>query len=336
MSRPLGNAGIAPLSREAEALYLEILSHGGDYSLAAASIDEDPPARELFDCGLLGVTDPNAEILQFTAVDPLHARHRWQAYLRQRALADFAALESVDASFDQLVGAYDGSQAGAPGSGGGYELVSGRREINARIGQLLAAATREVLTLQPGERPAGLLQNITDRDLDTAQRVVWRTLYESSSSGDRNVQQYVAVLSAAGAQFRTTPKLIGRLVVIDGNIAIVPAPAPETNLTTCFITDPTTVHYLCRLHDSIWRSAHSLVPQLGSIAPLSAVQEQIIALLQKGLDQAQIQRRTGLRARSCSGHIADLKRLFGVTTLFQLGVEVAKSPLSHTSRAGVQ
>ncbi|RAG82128.1 hypothetical protein DN069_29245 [Streptacidiphilus pinicola] len=321
-----GAGGGAPLSRAAELLFQEILDHGGVYRLTVPTIDDDPPCKELFDCGLIGLTDPNAAVSaarHFTAVDPVLARARWLAHLRHQAIERFDALERLSADLDTLVAAYDAGPVDAAGRNGGFEAVGGRREINARIGQLMAAATREVFSLQPGERPSHLLDNVTPRDRDAAHRLTWRTLYSESVRQDPNVLRYVRVLTGEGARFRTSTRLIGRLILIDRTTAVIPMTAPPAGMAACFVSEPTVVAFLRQVFLALWRQGHPLEADQPSLADLPPLQQEIAALLREGLDQAQIMRRTGLKTRTCSAQIADLKKAFGAGTLFQLGAALA-------------
>jgi hypothetical protein len=328
MTPDLGALDGAPLSRAAELLFQEILDRGGVYRLTSPTIDDDPSCRELFDCGLIGLTDPNTGVSpdrHFTAVDPKLARARWLTHLRHQALEQFHSLEELSANFDSLADAYDASPPTAAGAEGGFEAVRGRREINARIGQLMAAATREIFTLQPGERPSNLIHNVTPRDRDAARRLTWRTLYSDVVRQDPGMTEYVSTLSAAGAEFRSSAHLSGRLILIDRKTAVIPMAAPPASLVACFVSEPSAVSFLRLVFMSLWRQADPLVAGSPSAASLPPTQQEIVALLREGLDQAQIMRRTGLKARTWSAQIADLKRAFGAATLFQLGVALARS-----------
>jgi DNA-binding CsgD family transcriptional regulator len=316
-----------PLSQAAECRFRQILRAEGSIELPIHEADRAPELSELVEYGLLAPfddyeADPPVRVL--TAVDPANAQDRWATRLREQAAFQFGALCTPELESDSLVEAYD-QHPPLSSSPAGFEQVVGRRAINQRIGQIAAGCTREVLTLAPGPRPpARALQSVLRRDLAIAQRVTWKTLYEPTVLADEDLQVYVEAMSQAGARFRTSEQLTGRLFIVDHTTAVVPATSLNGTLAACFITDPPCVAYLRGVFLHLWDRARPWQAH-GVAVPLSGLQQRIGALLLEGLDQADMAAELKMNERTLAGHIAHLKVRLGAKTLYQLGAALHRS-----------
>lgn len=316
-----------PLSRSAEQRLCQILHAGGLHQVLLVDADADPDLIELLRCGLLAPLDVHEgrpPLRIFVAVDPRHAQARWAARLRDSAAEHLDSFPPLPSDVDRLAVAFDQRQHPV-GPAPGFELVVGRRTINQRIGQIVAGCTLEALTLRPDASPPAVLRGTLMRDIETARRITWRTLYSSELMAHSDARDYVGTMSQVGAVFRTSSSLTSRLLVLDRATAVIAAESVDDERAACFITDPPTVAYLRRYFFRLWDAAEPWSAEVPNAVDVSDVQRAIADRLVLGLDQVDIARDLGMNERTCAGHVAQLKARFGVSTLFELGAALARN-----------
>jgi DNA-binding CsgD family transcriptional regulator len=316
------------LSPAAAELYHRALANRGILAPGPADADPDSEARhELVSIGLLGL-NPGWEWGLYTAVDPRQAVARWRAVLQEEAVRYAQAADHLGVVFDALAEAYEAAARPGQVSGTSYETLVGGASINQRVGQLVAASLSEVFTLHPVDRNPELLHRGMTRDLEIVGRtgMDYRMLYTTSMRTKPGVLSYVRTLVDAGARFRTLGRLPPRMFLFDARVALIAAAASGGEPVACCLDDLATVAYLRAVYLMLWTTAEPLggpTPVPGPIE-LDDTQQKIVLLLREGLGQTQICRRLEMNERTLSTHIATLKALFGVRTLYQLGAAVAR------------
>ncbi|MFH9355428.1 LuxR C-terminal-related transcriptional regulator [Kitasatospora sp. NPDC017646] len=99
------------------------------------------------------------------------------------------------------------------------------------------------------------------------------------------------------------------------------------------VREPSILSYLCASFEQSW---HLATPyQTGPLAAHTAATEiktTILALMANGLKDEVIAKRTGLSARACRGHIADLLTALEAHSRFQAGVNATRAGLLEPQR----
>lgn len=253
----------------------------------------------------------------------------WKAVDPQQASAEVAAAESrfrrglsgvlsvwdvvdsVNAMYDAGV---DDVDRGAP-----LQPVEALGEVIAMLDEAGATCESEVMTAQPGGgRPPGELERSIARDLAMIGRGVrMRTLYQHPARHNAPTQAYVERVTAAGAQVRTLPELLGRMIAFDRRVAFISH--HRTSGGAVVIRDPSTVGFLCDAFDRNWQMATPYHP-----APLDGglrddLKGTILGMLSEGLRDETIARRLGVSLRTCRKYIADIFAQLGAESRFQAG-----------------
>lgn len=296
------------VSAEAESLYTRIVS-------AAHQPEEcdQPAVRQLLNLGLLREVSYG-----YVAVDPSYVSARWQASFHEQAAAMLTNAAQVGEELSGLSRAYESRTVDA----GLIEYLRGSDTINARLAQVLAGSTEELLFCQPGgvRRPE-VLDETSQRDLAAVSRgVKMRTLYHEMARAGENMNPWVEVMTSAGAEIRTLNEPFQRMFIIDRRIAVVPG---NTILTTSseavayLVNDPGVAGFLAAQFERDWDRAEQWTGSVRAGA-LTSRQELILRCLAVGDAHMTIARKLGIGQRKQAEAIAELKIHFGVETLFEL------------------
>ena len=199
--------------------------------------------------------------------------------------------------------------------------VHGFEAINLFIDTQLNDCRTELLTAQPyGKRRATTLAQVEQRDVQAIRRgVSMRTLYQHSARHSPATREYVAEVTALGAEVRTSDEFFKRLLVFDRHTALIPA--TENHAVAVAIHDKSVVSYLVDIFDRAWDRALPFTVEELSVARTVAAETRAMTLrmLVEGHSDAASAKRLGVSARTYASYIAALKEEYGVETRFQLG-----------------
>ncbi|MFD9127139.1 LuxR C-terminal-related transcriptional regulator [Kitasatospora sp. NPDC059571] len=300
---------------EASRLYLEILAEGGRIPQSAVPPDRRASIDLLLDVGLVM---PNHLDGWYTAVSPRAVAERFSAEMRTEATRLLLRAEGLPAELDALTRAYEAlpRRSDRPGEAA---YVDGNEAIRHRIAQLVSESEREILSTQPGSRPAPALALARTQDLLLLERGgTLRTLYQPITLGEPMAVDYATTVTSHGGAVRVLDEPFQRMIIIDRSVAVVPVAADAGR--AAFITDPATLSFLVAGFERDWLRAD--VVQWHEItapaAPATAA-DRVGRLLAQGLTQRAVASRLGLSERTVAGHISRLRDRYGAQTLFQLG-----------------
>lgn len=240
-------------------------------------------------------------------VAPVEAELRRQLAEAERARSQLALLEQLWTQGRTLT------------PSAGLEEVLELPAVLDLIVRLSAGTRTEVLTAQPGgPRAPHQLAQALDRDRATIRRGVrMRTLYQHTARRHVPTQEYVAQVTAAGAEVRTLTELFGRMLVFDREVALLPH---RLSLDAAIVVrEPSTVLFLCGVFDRAWSSADPYAPLRQWDDSLDDVKQAIVRLLTEGMKDEMIARRLGMSLRTCRKHVAELMELLGASSRFQAG-----------------
>ncbi len=199
--------------------------------------------------------------------------------------------------------------------------VHGIEAINVFIDTQLNDCRTELLTAQPyGKRRATTLAQVEQRDVQALRRgVSMRTLYQHSARHSPATREYVAEITALGAEVRTSDEFFKRLLVFDRHTALIPA--TENHAVAVAIHDKSVVAYLVDIFERAWDRALPFTVEELSVARTVAAETRAMTLrmLVEGHSDAASAKRLGVSARTYASYIAALKEEYGVETRFQLG-----------------
>jgi sugar-specific transcriptional regulator TrmB/DNA-binding CsgD family transcriptional regulator len=299
----------------AREFYLAILAEGGRLPFADLTGEHRPALDQLIGTGLVM---PNAVDGTYVAVSPRSVSERLCSEMRSEATRLLNRAEELPAALHGLTRAYDSTPRTAPEvSRPAY--IDGRENIRQRIAELVSECRQELLAAQPGPRPPEMLTVSRRQDLALLRRGgLMRTIYQPLVLNESAGVAYAAAMTAEGAQVRVLDEPFQRMLIIDREVAVVPA--SDDHGRASFISDPSAVAFLIAVYERDWARAEAVEwSRLAAESPVQSAAFRVGRLLATGLTQRAVATRLGLSERTVAGHIARLRDRYGAQTLFQLG-----------------
>ena len=306
------------LETSASRIYTNAVGHGylsaEDPRLAEDS--EQRPALDLLvDIGLLSL---DAATGRYLPVDPATIQPRVVVPLGQQGAELLNESARWADAFTSLGQAYRKSPHAAEQA---VTEIRGFENINSFIATSVSDCKTEILTAQPyGRRRATTLAVAEERDLKALERgIKMRTLYQHTARHSPATRDYVTEVIARGGEVRTLDEFFKRLIVVDREVAIIPA--SEEHDAAVAIHDKSLIAYLVDMFDRSWERARLFEPPGSEVERniASDVRAMTIRLLVEGHSDPASAKRLGVSTRTYAGYIAGLKSEYGMQTRFQLG-----------------
>ncbi|MCR6032524.1 LuxR family transcriptional regulator [Nocardioides sp. zg-579] len=202
--------------------------------------------------------------------------------------------------------------------------------IEPFLAALVAECQEEALTAQPqtGRDPKLLAVGI-QRDtalLERGARI--RTLYQHSARRSSATREYVAEVTARGAEVRTLDEFFNRMIVIDRRVALIPS--GDDLSVALAVREPSVVAYLVDVFERSWARARPFTSRSATMLKDIAAEQRAMTLrmLIEGHPDPVSAKRLGVSPRTYAGYVADLKHEFEAETRFQLGYTIGQRGLS--------
>ncbi|MEU0412048.1 helix-turn-helix transcriptional regulator [Streptomyces griseorubiginosus] len=276
----------------------------------------------------LGLLEPDIEDPRLLRpVDPPLALHRLLSGMAERVAEERRREERLATMFASLAGIAPRSAALAETPT--ISVLSGLDRIGEAIERTLAGASDEMLSIQPQTRhtpPAALYAEALVRDqalLDRGGRI--RVLYQHTQRHAPSVLARYERLRG-DVEARTLDEVTPRLIVIDREVAFIPA-NPDRTLAL-EVRHPALVAFFATAFDRLWRLATPMHPR--AVEPpspdgVTTRRRAIAALLVEGHTDAVIADRLGMNIRTARVHIAKLAASLGSESRAQLGYLIGRS-----------
>lgn len=330
-ARPLGLLGISDTEERVYRILLE--RHRACSTMVATDLGltEQESAALLDDLEIMGLATHMPETPKvYVAVEPELAI---DALIRQRQ----RALEQARASVPALMQAFS-SRPAAHDAQPILELITNRDHLRVVIDQMYGSFRSEMLLFQklpilaPSSRldgvlpPGAQIRSISDRasveSLDTLARMLEDV--------------------ALGEQARTVPSLPFKMMIVDRRTAVMTldGQSPETT-STLLIHRGALVEALCQLFEFVWEKATPVFTvRDGKVEPAPQFGEHwmestkaLIPLMAAGLNDKAITQELHISASTLNRRVADLMKMLGARTRFQLGVHLAQKVTKSSQRA---
>ncbi|MFF2327915.1 MULTISPECIES: LuxR C-terminal-related transcriptional regulator [unclassified Streptomyces] len=208
--------------------------------------------------------------------------------------------------------------------------LHGAAVIGKALDAGVAGCREEVRTAHPGGgRPAYALEESLPRDLRNLRRGIrQRTIYQHTVRSDRTTLAYIERVTTEGAEVRTLPEIVDRIIIFDRNLAFVPySDEPYSALR---VQHPSLVRFLVRHFDEAWVRSVPVRPErvpLRTPVVTSDLQRTILRAVVGGETDDSIARRLGMSRRSVAEHVRRVSEQLGSNSRAQLGYLVATSGL---------
>lgn len=322
-TRPLELLGITDTQ---ELVYRTLLERHKASSTGIAAdlgIDEEEASDWLEQLEAMGLATHMPEIPKvYVAVEPELAI---DALIKQRQ----RALEQARTSVPSLMNAFSRTAA-ENGEQPILELITNRAYLGAVLDQMHRSFRSEILLFQ--KAPVMVPAMRMDRILPPGAKVRSisdKTLVESSDA-------LAALLEdvALGEQARMVSSLPFKMMIMDRNTAIMAldGQSPETASTLLIRRGPL-VEALCQLFEFVWEKATPVFAvRDGKVEPSQQFGEhwmesnkELIPLMAAGLNDKAITQELHISASTLNRRVAELMRMLGARTRFQLGMYLAQS-----------
>jgi hypothetical protein len=308
------------------ALYDEIVAAGG---LAADDprIAEDAPARPAFDLLVeLGLVQLDKAIETWMPEDPNSIQSRVVSPLSQEA----TKLLEESSHWARAFGTLNQSWRRSPTSPSRGPFTYLHQEaIGPFLAGLVSEVEEELLTAQPQTgRDAQSLAAAALRDTAALERgIKMRTLYQHSARRSSVTHQYVAAVTARGAEVRTLDEFFNRMIVIDRRVVVIPG---EDLSVAIAVREPAVVAYLVDVFERAWERGRPFTNKETTMMREIAAEQRAmtIRMLIEGHADPVSAKRLGVSPRTYAGYVADLKTEYEADTRFQLGYTMGQQGVS--------
>ncbi|QFZ20244.1 helix-turn-helix transcriptional regulator [Saccharothrix syringae] len=202
------------------------------------------------------------------------------------------------------------------------EVVSGEQAIARRAGQLMRSARREVRFVDkpPYAEPPTVLHPV-EREL-LVRGVRFRGVYDRAALELHGLEDDLEPGLALGEQARVVAEAPLKMILVDGQIGLIPLDSAAADLRTALVVRPCTLlDALAALFESLWHQALPLA--LHNHSGLSTQDARLLALLTTGMPDRSIAKQLGLSYRTFQRRLRDLMAALGAQTRFQAGLRAA-------------
>ncbi|MBL1107964.1 hypothetical protein JK361_25815 [Streptomyces sp. 5-8] len=211
---------------------------------------------------------------------------------------------------------------GGPGS----EYLASAAQMNARLGEIGAAAASEFCAIQPGEpadRDPAILRLGVERTRTALQRgVTVRSIYHRSAHEHPQTREYIEAMTADGAEVRASTLPGPRIVLIDKRHLFIDnhvIDGGEGN-SGWHVFDRAAVMWVRAVFDLFWNHATRWADlcRTAAAGPLTQRQWRILRELDAGYSSQQVGPRIGLSRRAVDKELAAIREALGCATMYQV------------------
>ncbi|MFD6184894.1 helix-turn-helix domain-containing protein [Streptomyces goshikiensis] len=210
----------------------------------------------------------------------------------------------------------------------GAERLVGLDSIQTRLETLARGLTRECLAIMPGGAQSQASLDAS-RPLDEqalARRVGMRVVYQDSARNDAATLAYAQWTTGLGCQVRTSPVLPPRMLIFDGETALVPIDPAQSRLGALCTTSPGIVASLVALFEQTWETAVPLGAdrRQRSEDGITAGERRLLKLLAAGMTDEAVGKRLGVSLRTVRRQMSALMERLDATSRFEAGLKAAQ------------
>ncbi|MEV0370863.1 LuxR C-terminal-related transcriptional regulator [Streptomyces sp. NPDC050636] len=311
------------LDARSEEVYRCMLAHpgAGIAEIAGVTNLSEQEVCETLDSlsGLALVRTREESGTQFRAVSPEFGLEILLAKQQAELAVQLSRVEASRAAAAKLIAQY--AEMHSPAEPSSTYLV-GIEAIREKLSTLTRKVRREVMCFAPnGGHSEKSLRAARPLDQELLNRGVrLRTIYLDSVRNSPHTTAYAEWLASQGGEVRTAPSLPVRMIITDGECAVIPTKAENTKEGAVVLYGQGTLTALTALFESIWASATVLGSASTSDSHgLTAQEREVLEFLYAGLTDEAVAKRLGVSARTARRIANSLMERLGSRSRFQAG-----------------
>lgn len=288
------------LNTEAELIYRTILVH------PMATVEELQKASGLEATEILDALDQLARLALVNwheqapapqVVEPTTALYalleRQESEVAERRLC----LRASRLAIDQLLA----SRATDEVTSAGMERVIGVDAVRHKLQELADGCRDYVWSLNPGgpQSEANLLKSRPLNEATLARGVKMRAIYQEAVHNDDPTVEYLKFLEGKGAEVRLSSLLPLRMIIIDGERALVPIDERDSSRGALVLSGSSLLTGLRELFKCTWRDARPFGPRANRLTGDFSLQErEALRLWARGMTDRAVARALGVSDRT--------------------------------------
>ncbi|WP_327025832.1 helix-turn-helix transcriptional regulator [Micromonospora sp. NBC_01739] len=308
------------LSAEAAALYQRLLAVGTLPLHEEPMLRDAGPTRELIERGF--ARERHVGRPELVPVEPVRAMDN-AILLIQRQITDryeglLRVREEVEALQQHYLGAKDWGRLPEDR----IRVLTDGAEIGALSVELCLSARRDVMSIETEHfnRPPDPQSVRRPPAAAVARGVTFRNIYTRGVLDLPGSAQMLRASVEAGWQCRIYPELPMKMVLVDGQTALLPL-GPTGMEGAMLVRTPVIASALRTFFDLLW---HRAVPVTGTRERLSFEQDQVLRLLLTGMIDKAIARHLGISERTVRRHVGALMQRLGANNRVTLAATAVR------------
>lgn len=205
------------------------------------------------------------------------------------------------------------------------ETLHGVEEVRRWLSDQQERTTTEALAMSPGggQSEAAMRAGLPLDEAALARGVRLRNLYLTSATRSAATRRHVRHLSDLGAEYRTTPSLPLRMLLLDGEVALLPIKADQTSLGALVVRTPAVLTGLQALFDTYWQGALPF-GRVQQTADLTDQERLVVTMLADGAQDQEVATALGVSLRTVRRMVAALSERLDSQSRFQTGVNAVR------------
>ncbi|EON25740.1 helix-turn-helix, type 11 domain-containing [Nocardioides sp. CF8] len=205
------------------------------------------------------------------------------------------------------------------------ETLHGVEEVRRWLSDQQERTTTEALAMSPGggQSEAAMRAGLPLDEAALARGVRLRNLYLTSATRSAATRRHVRHLSDLGAEYRTTPSLPLRMLLLDGEVALLPIKADQTSLGALVVRTPAVLTGLRALFDTYWQGALPF-GRVQQTADLTDQERLVVTMLADGAQDQEVATALGVSLRTVRRMVAALSDRLDSQSRFQTGVNAVR------------
>ena len=246
-------------------------------------------------------------------------------------MSQYRRVSDVRSEIAALESGY-GSATSGPAEAPTIERIEGMDAVRERIEELSFFSRVSLDSNQPGG-PQSREAIEASRPLDSRaarRRIPMRLIHERAVLDDDANRAHLHELVGLGVQVRVTDRPVERMLIFDGEIAVVPIEPGNSRRGALVVRQPSLVVGLADLFCRTWDEAEQL--ELDEVPTAHGEREQelsetdlkVLALLASGATDEAVARELGVSVRHLRRRLSRILTVLGASSRFEAGAEAAR------------